>query len=190
MSQPGPPVVEGTYYGCIRPTSAGPPGADWVEVTVQYWDYVDGPGLRARNGAKVQGPYIAPDRIKIGGSMELLDREGNPILYFPAATNRPNIYAAGGYVNQGSKASLYDVNDNIEAFRRTGETDAIVLKRVQIMLGDLNANGYIDSRETAVTTAPFLLWTAGPDGLFGISDLSVTNFNSQLSKCDDVTNFK
>ena len=123
--------------------------------------------------------------------MELLDRDGNPILYFPAATNKPNIYTTGGYVVAGkSPPGLFDAYDNIEAFRRAGENDANVVKRIQLMLGDLNKNGYIDSGESPASTAPFILWAAGPDGLFGISDIADPNPNPQLSKCDDVTNFK
>jgi hypothetical protein len=37
-------------------------------------------------------------------------------------------------------------------------------------LGDLNYNGVIDATETPVTTGPYLLWSAGPDGVFGNDD--------------------
>ena len=36
--------------------------------------------------------------------------------------------------------------------------------------GDINYNGTIDNGEVPVTTGPYLLWTAGPDMIFGNDD--------------------
>jgi prepilin-type N-terminal cleavage/methylation domain-containing protein len=54
-------------------------------------------------------------------------------------------------------------------------------------------NGVIDAGETSRTTAPYLLWSAGADGVYGPEwDLTdhATPSNSDISACDDVTNFQ
>ena len=61
-----------------------------------------------------------------------------------------------------------------------------------MLLGDLNHDGQIGSGETEVTTAPYILWSAGPDGIFGPartanSDLTPDQLKSNY---DDVTNFR
>jgi hypothetical protein len=73
-------------------------------------------------------------------------------------------------------------------------TNALI--RMQLMLGDQNASGQIDPGETPATNAPYLLWSAGPDEMFGI-DLSRGTTGAGLAvsasyvpNCDDATNFK
>lgn len=170
----------------------------WAEFDPR--DGADGTGFRLRQG-KVWGPYLASGKLKNQG-VALLDHHGNPILYFPARPTRPNItqLATGGnpqpYVDR-SPQSLYNANDNFEFFRRSlpdeSGDDAVVLRRIRIMLGDLNSNGCIDGSETPVTP-PFLLWSAGADGVFGPANYQpaaspdVSANRRAVEKCDDVMN--
>jgi prepilin-type N-terminal cleavage/methylation domain-containing protein len=105
--------------------------------------------------------------------------------------------------------SLYNYSDNdtVALNAANGSTTDFIpafpdICVMQAMLGDYNMNGYIDSTatttETAATTAPFLLWSAGPDGVYGpLAPSAVTYFQSLppaaiqklVIKCDDVTNF-
>jgi hypothetical protein len=90
---------------------------------------------------------------------------------------------------------MYDADDNLNAFARTpGDPQAI--QRLRMMLGDKNNNGMIETanNETAASTEPYLLWSAGPDEIFG-PDASMAAPNGTLDlkdveKCDDITNFR
>ena len=72
--------------------------------------------------------------------------------------------------------------------------------RMCLMLGDTNANGHIDGSEQPATTMAYLLWSAGPDEVFGpsLSQGSMTvqqglasgTWASQVPSCDDATNYK
>src|SRR5207249_2066162 len=97
----------------------------------------------------------------------------------------------------GLSSSLYNADDNFEFFRRRGSTpdaDDVVLNRIRIMLGDWDTSGFINDTESAINQ-PYLLWTPGPDGLFGpvnYTPNSATPAENQkrVDKCDDVTNFR
>jgi prepilin-type N-terminal cleavage/methylation domain-containing protein len=179
-------------------------------------DGLDGPGFRTRRTAGPDGdlntaddvfvgrpnpPYLAADRFKIGdpaGGGEILryvilDHYEKPILYMPASPTKPNVRVAGNSYVARSETSRYDANDDFEAFREPGEPDGIVLNKIRWMLGDLNANGYIDGAEIPVEQ-PFLLWSAGPDDVYGPKaedreDTGVLDVRD-VEKCDDVTNFR
>jgi prepilin-type N-terminal cleavage/methylation domain-containing protein len=103
------------------------------------------------------------------------DSNNKAYLYFPGANPSPNINAITppGYVMSYTtlpSTSLYNNKDGT----------ALSLAHMQLILGDVNNNGYIDGTETPSCTAPYLLWGAGPDGAYGL-DVS--------GKTDDVTNF-
>ena len=51
------------------------------------------------------------------------------------------------------------------------------------MLGDTNKDGMINNSEQPMTTAPYLLWTAGQDGVFGLNTAAQPN-------SDDIANFE
>ena len=53
-------------------------------------------------------------------------------------------------------------------------------------------DGLVDPGETAVTTAPYLLWAAGEDGVFGAGKPSAVGapVAADVKACDDVTNFR
>lgn len=164
-----------------------------------------GPGFRTRGtSGPVFGPYLPPDRFKMGdasgqgqtalGYLALLDRYNRPILYYPA-NGRPNVRMDLGLVGEwnyekraSAKIPMYNVADNA----------AFPMAQIAPMLGDLTANGKIDSGEQPATDKPYLLWSAGPDETFG-PDISTMNRSDltgvaktaeAVRKSDDVTNFQ
>ena len=181
----------------------------------------NGPGFRTRSvtSGRVYGPYLPVDRFKLGdpnnptatttepGLWAILDRYNKPYLYFPASPAKPNVATSGapgttpGYVHTdptggNSEFSYYDADDNLNAFSRTPTAvEAAAIQRLRLMLGDRNNNGVIDASlgETA-TTEKFLLWSAGPDELFGpeatLAEPKGTLDYLDAEKCDDVTNFR
>ena len=74
---------------------------------------------------------------------------------------------------------------------------------MEAMMGIYDFNtykGYVGPGETAATSAPYLLWSAGADGLYGpvngaagslayFQGLDPTSVKNLVIKCDDVTNF-
>lgn len=190
-------------------------------------DGLDGQGFRKRKGGAgpVSPGYLASGKIAFKGSF-LLDHYGNPILYFPAHSRRrdltkPALAGAGKqpYVDISAdppgepNPPMFDVTANMHAFARrdsngvplTAEVDNVFLLRMRVMLGDFNANGYLDNNptfgpETAVNK-PYLLWSAGADGMFGpaepllpqtgpLTDAQAVEYHRAVPKCDDVGNFR
>jgi hypothetical protein len=176
-------------------------------------DGLDGPGFRARQGGKTWGPYLKAENFKLRG-VDLCDRDGNPILYFPATPGGSNVNKAHGYVDSmkqfQNERPLYNAADNVTIFQRAGETsDESAITRIQCVCGDYSGSMYaatpgaIDSnsgwgQDTAFAPKTFILWAAGPDGLFGPTNVInsatstsdwQTNFKA-TEKCDDVTNFR
>lgn len=181
-------------------------------------DGADGAGFRkGTGGGKVWGPYLSADKFPSRG-MFLLDHYDQPILYFPARPGARNLTVAPSYVDQGK--GQFNPKDGFEQFRRHPAEDTAsvndlsdaknkkVQNRIRIMLGDFDADGRINSvtmpdtstrMETAVSV-PYLLWSAGPDTIFGpagfdIPDSAFTPAQIQdainaVEKCDDVTNFR
>lgn len=179
-------------------------------------------GFRTRPGGKLYGPYLSADAFKLkkinpagnAGDPDswsvLLDRQESPILYFPASTGNINVRMAGmvsPYADDddlSDVASRYDLRDNGEGdaakipdglgpFMRPEVIKADALKRFQLILGDANANGVIDAGDTEIDK-PFVLWSAGPDGLYG-PNADMAGADNALeaadaAKCDDVTNFR
>jgi len=100
--------------------------------------------------------------------------------------------------------SLYNYSDNDTAALNAGvgttafATSFPDISVMEAMLGDYSHVGYIASGETAATTASFLLWSAGPDGIYGpvpannvssFLSLAPSDVKNLVIKCDDVTNF-
>jgi prepilin-type N-terminal cleavage/methylation domain-containing protein len=163
---------------------------------------------------KVWGPYLQAENFRVAG-MNLYDRDEAPILYFPANPRVVNIRdrlsgADGGYVgsdpaNRASEQAMYDADDCIQFFWHANDPAgdyARALRRMRGMLGEYNPSdeslgtnfdGKIDVHETPVTEAPFILWTAGPDGLFGPPGPSAAPdwkpVKRDFDRCDDVTSF-
>jgi prepilin-type N-terminal cleavage/methylation domain-containing protein len=201
--KPGDAVQTGTtladrWVALIESTGVNPGSDDrmWVQYTVN--DGVDGVGFKLRDGGKKLAPYLREGALIHGCS--LVDGEGAAILYFPARPGKPNFRVAlpapngtVGTLVDRSTSSYYNADHNFEFFRRAGDSDALTLQRIQAMLGDSNASGGpLDADENPATEAPFILWAPGTDGLYGptkISD-SATENRSEVSRCDDVTNYK
>lgn len=164
-------------------------------------DGKDGPGFHIRDGGKVYGPYILPDRFIIddddnrGTSVNwagacIHDRGERPILYYPAARSMPKISSVSppGFINPNSPidytlppTALFNFADNnFPQVNSNAATEGFIdLAKFQKALGDRNNDGAINAstsdKENARSTGPFLLWSAGPDGLFGTDD-DVVNF--------------
>jgi prepilin-type N-terminal cleavage/methylation domain-containing protein len=181
-------------YVCIFPTASPPPSANWQGFG--FTDQKPGPGIKRPRGGHVYGPYIQADKFKMRG-LAILDRQGNPILYFAASPGRPNIHTANGFATvdaySGPKnGSRYNLADDEIFFRASGESNAQYSgPAIQQMLGDKNSNGVIDAGETEAASAPFLLWSAGADGIYGPPRLASSSVTAQqIQACDDVTSFK
>lgn len=132
-------------------------------------DGANGTGFRIRPGqGKVYGPYIPADRFRTAGAIDydlspnipiasgelaLIDGFGSPILYYPGKSGTrvgptsPNYLAASPNHPDAHKAS-FNPYDNPEL------TPAALLDRLT----------------KANFTGPFVLWSAGPDQIFGNKD--------------------
>jgi prepilin-type N-terminal cleavage/methylation domain-containing protein len=195
---PGPAVAPPGRTADFNPsTGAGPDGAD-------------GPGFRVRvgTGGKTYGPYIQPDKFKLGGvdntyftDATILDSGGNPILYYPAAPGGTHdITAPYGFVASFKPFGpnyagtmyrpLYNAYDNA-GIGTTGTPALLPVAEMQYILGDHNINGQIDVGESAAANnAPYLLWSAGADGIYGRKPGSQGAPPQPGDKTDDVTNFE
>ena len=190
----------------------------WREFPVS--DGKDGPGFKARVGGKPYGAYLDPAKFRVQG-MAMRDAWDHPILYFPARPGKVAQDTTTGktwvLINDTASASpppvppIYDAADNISFFLRVNEALTTANDRTKarqrmeaLLVADcektggknlvLNGviNSYAGGTETAVTTAPYLLWSAGPDGRFGpefdATGAAITTVT--LRKCDDVFNFE
>jgi hypothetical protein len=150
---------------------------------------VDGPGFKLRRTAggngtmpdgddvvsgKTYGPYVDSKFSAIG--FALRDGNQNTILYYTATGRKPNLTVVAGAPADGPY-----VGTNGNAFYNASQNSDQVLpvEDMRKLLGDENANGAIQGTETAAHTGPFLLWAAGNDGVYGLSN----------EKSDDITNF-
>lgn len=160
-------------------------------------DGADGPGFRTRRlqgqaQGRVYGPYLALDsfRMRIDPADPaidvldpddptqvpvLLDKLDNPILYFPARARKPDLNNNNDYVSSTS-ASLYNQADNSIA--------SLNVMRLSL----IEPNGQYK------TTGPFILWSAGPDGILGpdphyADPKNTTPDASDVPSLDDVFNF-
>jgi type II secretory pathway pseudopilin PulG len=199
-------------YVALKDTTASPTTTtDWAPFPVN--DYKDGAGTRVRPGGDPRGPYIPPDKVHMRG-LAILDAQDNPILYFPAATVKPNLNQAPAaaqqppYVGYLSKQSLFDAQDNIVPFLHGSDTLAQPtngLRAIRSVLGDFNPHDDSASTNCDGTIQPtagesavaagvnYILWSAGADGVYGPPyhdppPQFPTKFD--LGKCDDATNFK
>ena len=211
---PGSVVFDGatTLYVNIA-TSTGVPLATIDNWAVFNWS--DGAGVgqyRTQPGAKVRDAYLQPDKFKTNGT-DILDRNGIPILYFPASPANHQLQTvptgARGYIadptvatNVRKSRSMFDPTDNLVPFRAAGEVnDNNSIQRFCAMLGDAdpvnasastNADGIINGNEQPLAAQrPFILWSAGADGVFG-PNTAAGKANSPVDTraTDDVTSFQ
>lgn len=168
-------------------------------------------GFSFHTGGKVYGPYLQADKFRISDGVNfkdtlgvlvpagcLLDSNGNPILYYPAHASVSTISQTSppGFIDNlpytAPITSLYNYRDD----DNPAETRFTDIKMFRAMMGDLNNDGAITGTEKAAYTGPYLLWSAGPDGLFGpvgdngqLPATAVPAYN-QVHQSDDVTNFQ
>lgn len=212
---------------CVRPTTGNPPPSSRTATPSPFWAFVgvtdptggmdgvndgaDGPGIKMRGGGKKWGPYLQQGKFNLRGCA-VLDVFDRPILYFPATAGNPNVTLRGGYLPliaasnpPNDDLAQYDVSDNWSPFQHANDSGiGPAQQRVHAMLGDLIMSpaaqeGAINtaSGEPAAQTAPFILWSAGPDGLFGPFEITLGDTPANLAlnrqsveQCDDVTNFR
>jgi len=144
-------------------------------------DGADGPGFRLRGvQGQVYGPYLDLSHFRISSTddytAEIIDRNNCPIHYCPSNT-KANPSGYHGYVSD-----YYGVGPQ-PLYDHSYFEYCLDLKTMRQMLGDTNNNGQIDPGETPVFSGPYILWCAGPNGIFG-PDPSDPSGHS-----DDVTNF-
>jgi prepilin-type N-terminal cleavage/methylation domain-containing protein len=166
-----------------------------------------GPGFRTRGtSGRVYGPYLKPEQFKFGdpsgregaapGHHAFLDRYNKPILYY-RAVGKPNIRLDKGYVwyRGDNDKPLYNASDNWNPGPQRG---AMSRETLSHMLGDSNNNGRIDEvaalTEIPAHEGPFLLWSTGPDEIFGpppgLTMSNVPQIRKAVEKSDDITNFR
>ena len=207
-----------SYVALAENTGQQPPNPlYWAQLDVH--DFQDGPGFKVRAGGKVSGPYLAAGKFKTQG-LAIVDITGNPILYFPASARKINLAMANTFyvssagtgttpalVTPGVNECMYKFDDNgVTASALTndpGHEPAKALARMQAMMGAVRnmctgtapmGNLATANGESPLTTAPYILWSCGPDGRFGPTpDLTqLADFKDREAacrKCDDVTSF-
>ena len=166
-----------------------------------------GPGFRIRGtSGKVYGPYLKPETFKLGdpdnngsstgapGAWAILDRYNRPYVYY-VAVGKPNIRLAKSYAwdRSTSDKPMYNALDNWD-----GTTGAMPRETLARMLGDTIADGKIDDAavppEIPAYDGPFIVWSAGPDEVFGpppgMPVGNPTEIRKAVEKSDDVTNFR
>ncbi|MBV8780735.1 MAG: prepilin-type N-terminal cleavage/methylation domain-containing protein [Phycisphaerae bacterium] len=188
-----------------------------------------GQRLRAGGFGQVYPPYLQADKFKMRGlsildyfGNPILYYPANPAK--PIVTSQMNTGSFGSPTGNsliGTSpgiapgaapvtptvpcVSMYNYSDNDTNAVQAAIPDTNIpntfpdITVVEAMLGNYAHNGYINPGETANSTTPFLLWSAGPDGVFGPVEAqqNLSNFNGSTStqikgyvaKCDDVTNF-
>lgn len=124
--------------------------------------------------------------IDVNNGWLICDENDWPYLYFRATVPMPDIRSAtqGGFAKStaippGTPSPLYNLRDCVPSPNNTKVT--FNTTHFQRLLGDDNGNGLIDANEQPSTTGPYLLWTAGPDQIYGL--------DPNGNKSDDITNF-
>jgi type II secretory pathway pseudopilin PulG len=163
-----------------------------------YGPYIDPAKFRIQNVLTLQSTPTPPsaDALMNDSQCVILDDWDHPIYYCPA---NPGASPSLNFVNKGAAGSalpFYDFRYFVEStaiikappWRETTDAnngETISLQSLQAMLGDTNANGMIEplNKEAAVYSGPFLLWSAGPNGFFGVDP------QAKGTTSDDVTNF-
>jgi prepilin-type N-terminal cleavage/methylation domain-containing protein len=221
----GPGGVNVDGYGATGvPTGTGIQGAPGF--TIRPRGQVYGPYIDVSRFKFIADPTMSNSATNVAGNLEsnlcLADRYNHPILYFKANINAAyrlaataSTTASGGYIADigptgpaaGSTMPFYNIEDNPVAMRWPNETtNSSALARMQMMLGDKDHDGWINAfsaadglPENPKATAPYLIWSAGPDELFcfdpsdsggvagSIGTLGVAYTKSANS--DDATNF-
>lgn len=189
------------------------PGPAAIALRPLTADGADGNGFRVRPGGqgRVYGPYISPDKFTVftfDNSVPadpiryyLIDknfspsgRQNPPVLYLPRNT-KTTITPAQGYLGTGSGV-MYDVTPITQMTLGADPswtalaTTLLPGDQIRTVMGDLDRNGVITNGETAPFTGPYILWMAGPDGMFGLTNESgKRDIDTGRYQTDDIANF-
>ena len=207
----GPVDFNGARMLCRALIGPGPQGGTPPPAQNKVADGAEGPGFRIRGTqGKVYGPYMQVGKFKLGdpslqnpsgtgtipeGNLAILDRYGRPFLYYPAK-GRPNIRLRGGYIDDyadnAPKHSMFNVRDN--PGKPPPGPMGLSKASFSQMMGDLDGNGAIEAAETAASEGPFVLWSGGPDEVFGpnppVTGTDRGAIVKAVDKSDDVTSFR
>lgn len=195
-------VVLPMLNGAIRNATANKMRADLnalaVALETYKADHGDYPRLPAFYGQKgpedrdlgarllaraLLGSYLTGDEFRVidqtgNGAVVLADRNGNPILYYPAHPVRYDLRSRHGYVASYIPAFGRETQTN-EQLRRASlfnayDNDTISKVELMNLLGaetnGTNLGGIGGGRLTPKYSGAYLLLAAGPDGQFGTED--------------------
>ncbi|HEY1683888.1 MAG TPA: type II secretion system protein [Tepidisphaeraceae bacterium] len=177
-------------WALIAPADAGTDGADGPGFTKT--PAVKSGTTYTQQGRKY-GPYLDAGKFKTQQTYpttgntppvayEILDMDGNPILYYAARPTHGDLTVPTNYVGtkygSGSAAqadqALYNADDGMDP-RNPGN---LLLSAADLLAG-VQAKNF---------TGPFILWCAGQDGKFGTGLPAPTA--SDIARIDDATNMQ
>jgi prepilin-type N-terminal cleavage/methylation domain-containing protein len=214
------PPPNATYWAPI-PLSTATDGYDGPGFRVRTMGQVYGPYLQPGK-FKTVGLAIAdswgnpilyyaanpghPSITVDGNSGSFGSISGNGGLSNSYVGSAPGVTPGAGVFTPATPcSSLYNYSDNDTAALNASVGAGTFpntfpdISVMEAMLGDYGHQGYISPGETAATTGAFLLWSAGPDGVYGPIQASqnISNFKAGttsqvknwVNQCDDVTNF-
>ena len=128
-----------------------------------------------------------PDPIFDDRNTVIADRYFHPILYFPANKGvdpHGTTVANGTYLNNGTSGpdphSLFNYADSFNDIFPKGygidtTPNKLTPRVMAFRLGNNDGTGYLAPTENPIVTGPFMLWSPGPDGLYGTADDVVDN---------------
>lgn len=167
-------------------------------------------GFRVRSGGqgRIYGPYVNVEKFTVqtvdtGVATDpiryyLVDKvfssdQHPPILYVPKHVR--TILPAQGYVDVNSNV-MYDFTyaanmATVGVWPTLGTKTPVQQVRMMMGIKPANiANNFISAGETPAFTGPYILWMAGSDGLFGLTNAKGgRDVDDQTYTTDDVANF-
>lgn len=147
---------------------------------------MQGNAITNAKSGRPAGPMINVESFRVNDPNArnlICDSNVKPYLYFVATVPEPDITSSA---NGGMFVRDYTTGAGPPLYTHAYCGNLITLTDMRYLLGDGDKaagrapNGYIDSGDVPSTKAPFLLWAAGPDAIYGL-DIN--------GKCDDATNF-
>jgi prepilin-type N-terminal cleavage/methylation domain-containing protein len=167
-------------------------------------DGLNGPGFRVGidvttgtvdTNSKKWDPYLSPEHFKFqrfANGWALLDYFGNPIRYLPQRRNL-NTKSPNSLVDSpppGTPSScIFDARDSEHPQKGTIDLNVDTL---QVLVGDLNNNNFIDGQESFAVEGNFILASSGPDGFFTtyVAKEAMSVRSEKSNKSDDIFNFE
>ena len=169
---------------------------------------VYGPYLQADKWKLEYDPSSTYSTSTMSGAMadaKLLDHNGNPVLYFPASVGPSAVTQQFGFVypvnpmttavGSSIPRPLYNAyDDQTDTTPSAAGRTFLLAHDMQFIMGDRGPgnmpNGKLDAGETATATLPYLLWTPGPTGKYGLQpDTTGLTTIPPGEKCDAICNF-